>query len=1312
MPPGSKSRKKKSKSKNSKGHTHVDKHPIEAEIVDEEDEDDYPTSRVIKRAPNGDVIVESLPENGKGTKKSKKKIKGADSMELDASKEIGLTLDSHWESLSPEEKKSILRIEKEQVLEVIRSYQNDHNCSCSVCGRRHMAMNQEMERIYNILYELEEQKDSDTNPIKFHLGIIKELQISKNQQISNKAIGGDLPEDNNDQVVKNFLASDVADKLKAEVQQFKQKQISKQETIKKTAKGEHQSTANLPHEETEINDTRINEVQKKLEQLSTMSNYDSNIEVAVEGENDPKLSQVKNEYMKFTESYISTHPKLAQKFVEKVIQYPSIRALTDQLMVNSSYELLHALKNLWVPNRLKIVEPNAESGYMNINKTLDPKEFTTMLHNGNPLSEQDYRDLQGAISRKVVNGYNFQTKEFENLSALEVELFGRFMCKDESNYFHDLIITAFNERLKETTPTTLQNTPEQMLAVASPATLDDTFPDDSNAEEMYTSDEYDDEEDGDYYDIKDEEYDSEYDDLDKEDILSDYEDHPVIDSEHNMTEDVLHGKQHQLRIPKDEDEVILESANGKIQSVENAHLDIGDDYPEHNHNLVTDELEHGESLDEEYESSIDDMERLEEGRKLIQIAITKLLQGRIMESYHEKEADNNRLKLLRELEEEQAKKKEREEKKQKKREKEKEKRKLQQLAKEEEKRKKEEEEIRAKEEQERKEMERREAQRKKVEEAKRKKDEERKRKLEEQRKREEQQEKQRKLKEDQKRKREEEKKKKEEEEKKKIEEEKRRKEEEERLRKEEEMKLKEEENNRKIEELVLNSNKTPSPFNPAFNTISQSPFSSDFSAPTIDTEFKTVSGRKNSHVLGLTQVYSDNIATSPNQNSNSKEISDEIFNIINAATTSAKSLSRSPSTMQSLLEPAKNTSRAASISKENPVIGTTGSPFNQNEGSSLHRRLDNVPNFGLSSIPNGIDITSGINGNHTNPGITSWNSYHNLNNGLNMNANMPLSSNIPTQQMHQIPQLGSNNNEVKRDYLGDELSKLTSMLSSSNMNDTGFNRSNAGLFHSSLWNDHVPTNSHSLTNMGLKQPAPNDPVFLPTSDQMTHRSSIWDDFAGAPFSSSHGASEHAIPLLNTHHNKTDQVPMDSAFVNNSLWSSNNAVDLDTTEFGKNSVFSTNKFGSMPHNHTPMNVNYNIQDQQRKELSDNIKNLSSNENSNGYIPINSLYPSMTANKSNITSFLNNLMDLQEPLGYEVIKDQTGMVNGLQMNTSYQGIAGQHNPISTSLDNFNYNRSLSHQNIQLGATHIPNLEGNSNSANNIAMNIMSSTSPSHS
>lgn len=1318
MPPGSKSKKKKSKSKSSKKHTHVDKHPIEAEIIDEEDDDEYPTSRVIKRAPNGDVIVESLPENGKNSnKKSKKKSKAnaGESGDLDSSKEIGLTLDSHWESLSPEEKKSILRIEKEEVLEVIRSYQNDHNCSCSVCGRRHMAMNQEMERIYNLLYELEEQRDSETNPIKFHLGIIKELQISKNQQLANQPIENELNGDNSDQVVKNFLASDVADKLKAEVQQFKQKQISKQETIKKTANKElpHDST-HLPNDENEIRgNSTVNEVQRQLEQLSKVTDNDNDVEVTLEGEDNPDLAQIKNEYMRFTESYISSHPKLAQKFVDKIIQFPAMRELTDELMKNSSYELLDALKNLWFPNRLKIMEPNSESGFMNINKTLDPKEFTTMLHNGNPLSVQDYRDLQGAISRKVVNAYDYQKKSFENLSALEVELFGRFMCKDEDNFFHDLILTAFNEKLKDTTYSALQKTPEQMLAVAAPTTLDDSFQFENNSEDIYTSDYYDedDEEDSEYYDIKDEEYESEFDDLNKENILSDFGDHQLTDSQPGESNGYNNNTlTQQNRIPKDE-EVILESANGKIQSLDKTHLDIANDYTDHNHDLhhnhdlVTDDIEHDESIDDEYESSIDDMERLEEGRKLIQIAITKLLQGRILESYHEKEADNNRLKLLRELEEEQEKKKEREEKKLKKKEKEKEKRKQQQLAKEEEKRKKIEEEKRAKEEQERKEMERREAQRKKVEEAKRKKDEERRRKLEEQRKREEQQEKQRKLKEEQKRKREEEKRKKEEEERRKEEEKKRKEEEEERLKKEEEQRLKEEENKRKIEELVLNSNKTPSPFDPTFNTVTQSPFNTGLSVPTSDTDGKS-SGRKNSHLLGLTQVYSDNIATSPNQTSSSNEISNEIFNIINAATSSAKSLSRSPPSMQSLLEPAKNIPASSRTPNNNNVTGSmppTGTSFSSNETPNIHRNFDDISTFGAT---NGLANSN----SNTNAGLNSWNSFGSINTNLNSSTQIPMSSETPTQPPQQISPIYNNGSTMQRDYLSDELNKLTSMLSSGNMHGAGYNPGNSGVFQSSLWHDQMATNTHNLSTTGIHQ-TQQDPRFFAGADQVTHRSSIWDDVGNNQFGLSHRASEHSIPSLNTQPVQNEQTAMDSAFINPSIWSSNNGFDLNTRDNKNTSTYSNNSFGNMAQGNVAMNsnVNYNLQEQQRKELSDNIKHLSSNGNGNGYIPINSLYSSM-ANKNEVNTFLNNLMDLQEPLGYEVVKDQTGMVNGLKMNSNYQGLVTQQfNSIPSSIDNLN-GRSLSQQNIQLGAAHIPNLDEQSSSANNIAMNIMFSTSPS--
>ena len=200
MPP-SKNKKKKSKSKYNKRHTQttndLNSFPLptqmEAEIYN--DDEEYPTSRVIKRAPNGDVVVEALPSqptdvDSQRKRKSSSSSKGngngngnnSGSKQRGKKPSIAATLDSHWESLSPEDKKRILRIEKDEVLEVIHRYQKDHSCSCSVCGRHHMAMDQEMERIYNMLYEIDKVKDPEINPVKFHLGIIKELQLSRSQK--------------------------------------------------------------------------------------------------------------------------------------------------------------------------------------------------------------------------------------------------------------------------------------------------------------------------------------------------------------------------------------------------------------------------------------------------------------------------------------------------------------------------------------------------------------------------------------------------------------------------------------------------------------------------------------------------------------------------------------------------------------------------------------------------------------------------------------------------------------------------------------------------------------------------------------------------------------------------------------------------------------------------------------------------------------------------------------------------------------------------------------------------------------------------
>ncbi|KAI5966384.1 NST1 [Candida pseudojiufengensis] len=131
------------------------------------------------------------------------------------------------------------------------------------------------------------------------------------------------------------------------------------------------------------------------------------------------------------------------------------------------------------------------------------------------------------------------------------------------------------------------------------------------------------------------------------------------------------------------------------------------------------------------ESEISEEEKMQEIRRLFLIQVIKLFQERLKSAYKEKVSKDNTQKLIQELEEEEKAKKEREAKKLKQKEKAKEKKRLQQLAKEEEKRKKEEEakkvEEQLKAQQEKLKLE----QKRKKEEAKLKREEEKKRKLEE-----------------------------------------------------------------------------------------------------------------------------------------------------------------------------------------------------------------------------------------------------------------------------------------------------------------------------------------------------------------------------------------------------------------------------------------------------------------------------------------------------------------------------------------------------------------------------------------------------
>lgn len=61
-----------------------------------------------------------------------------------------------WLGLSEDERKSLLKIEKEAVLRKLKQQQK-HSCSCTICGRKRIAIEEELEVLYEAYYEELEQ---------------------------------------------------------------------------------------------------------------------------------------------------------------------------------------------------------------------------------------------------------------------------------------------------------------------------------------------------------------------------------------------------------------------------------------------------------------------------------------------------------------------------------------------------------------------------------------------------------------------------------------------------------------------------------------------------------------------------------------------------------------------------------------------------------------------------------------------------------------------------------------------------------------------------------------------------------------------------------------------------------------------------------------------------------------------------------------------------------------------------------------------------------------------------------------------------
>nr|XP_023900345.1 stress response protein nst1-like [Quercus suber] len=77
-----------------------------------------------------------------------------------------------WLSLSEDERKSLLKIEKEAVLRKMKQQQK-HSCSCTVCGRKRTAIEEELEVLYEGYYEeLEQYAHHDTPPLATADGLV------------------------------------------------------------------------------------------------------------------------------------------------------------------------------------------------------------------------------------------------------------------------------------------------------------------------------------------------------------------------------------------------------------------------------------------------------------------------------------------------------------------------------------------------------------------------------------------------------------------------------------------------------------------------------------------------------------------------------------------------------------------------------------------------------------------------------------------------------------------------------------------------------------------------------------------------------------------------------------------------------------------------------------------------------------------------------------------------------------------------------------------------------------------------------------
>lgn len=155
------------------------------ELVDPEDEEEYYSGPTYDEEDEDSYTpsIQTAPPPLAGKKKNKKKKKkGVSSIAQElyrtsavssGGNHVGVSkkkdriwntstneererIKDFWLSLGEEERRSLVKVEKEAVLRKMKEQQK-HSCSCSVCGRKRTAIEEELEVLYDAYYEELEQ---------------------------------------------------------------------------------------------------------------------------------------------------------------------------------------------------------------------------------------------------------------------------------------------------------------------------------------------------------------------------------------------------------------------------------------------------------------------------------------------------------------------------------------------------------------------------------------------------------------------------------------------------------------------------------------------------------------------------------------------------------------------------------------------------------------------------------------------------------------------------------------------------------------------------------------------------------------------------------------------------------------------------------------------------------------------------------------------------------------------------------------------------------------------------------------------------